>query len=174
MDGGLPSIRSLCSKVFSATQDGCFSPVKANRSGGIRFFCGEDAFCWNQRERDSAFPRILFYHNGAIFFAFVLAFSWLRRGARTVGEVGATIAGVFCLFYAATNYWSFQYFAWAVPFYFFLDWKRCLSLIVVSSTYIYGLYAYFCESWLLSGNWEFIAHSAWPRPPILSDGAHCW
>jgi len=106
---------------------------------------------------------VLFHHNGAIIFVVIFVFCWLRRRRRAVGDVGATIAGSFSIFYAGTNYWAFQYFAWAVPFYFFLDWKRCLLLVVLTSAYIYGLYAYFCGSLILIGTWDFIGHPRWPH-----------
>jgi hypothetical protein len=105
---------------------------------------------------------LLFRHNGAIILIPVLIFSWLRRGHQAIKDIGITIAGIFCIFYATTNYWAYQYFAWAVPFYFFLDWKRCILLIVLTSAYIYGSYSYFCGTPLLSGVWNFAGHPQWP------------
>jgi hypothetical protein len=105
---------------------------------------------------------LLFRHNGAIILVPILAFAWLRRRRRAPEDIGVTIAGTFCIFYAATNFWAYQYFAWAVPFYFFLDWKRCLLLILSTSAYIYGSYSYFCGSSVLRGTWDFIGHQQWP------------
>jgi hypothetical protein len=110
---------------------------------------------------------LLFRHNGAIIFVLIFAFSWLRRRRQAVEDIGVTIAGTFCIFYAATNYWAYQYFAWAVPFYFFLDWKRCLLLILLTSAYIYGVYAYFCDSPLLTGAWDSAGHPQWPSSLLL-------
>jgi hypothetical protein len=105
---------------------------------------------------------LLFRHNRTIILVPILTFSWLRRRRSSVKDIGATIAGTFCIFYAATNYWAYQYFAWAIPFYFFLDRKRGLLLILLTSAYIYASYSYFCGSLVLAGSWDFIGHQQWP------------
>jgi hypothetical protein len=104
----------------------------------------------------------LFHHNRELILIPIFLFSWLRRRHQAIQDIGITIAGVFCIFYAATNFWAYQYFAWAVPFYFFLDWKRCSLLVVLTSSYIYGSYSYFCGTPSLSGVWDFIGHPQWP------------
>jgi hypothetical protein len=110
---------------------------------------------------------LLFRHNGAIILVLVLTFTWLRRRRQAVEDIGVTIAGTFCIFYAATNYWAYQYFAWAVPFYFFLDWKRCFLLLLLTSDYIYSFYSYFCGNLVLRGTWNFLGHLFWPASLLL-------
>ena len=101
-------------------------------------------------------------HNSVLIFIVIALYSWLQRNRRDGIGMCRTIAEVFCIFYAMTNFWSFQYFAWAAPFWVFL---APLLLIVVSfftSGYIYLFYSFVCGSCLLQGRWDFLGH---PHPP---------
>ena len=50
----------------------------------------------------------------------LLILSWLRRRCRSPLEVCATIAMGYTIVYGFSDRWAFQYFAWSLPFWFFL------------------------------------------------------
>lgn len=89
-------------------------------------------------------------------------FVWLRRSARSVAELCVTIAGVYAIVYGFSNNWSFQYFAWAVPFWFFLPAPFYVAASVVAGGYIYSLYWLLCGNPWLLGEWDFVGHPHWP------------
>ena len=70
-------------------------------------------------------------------------------------------------FLCGHNYWAFQYFCLGCSILFPSRFERSLLLIVLTSAYIYGLYSYFCGSWLLAGTWNFIGHPHWPPSLLL-------
>src|SRR5204862_1444400 len=92
--------------------------------------------------------------------------TWLRRSVGSVTELCATIAGIYIIVLALSDGFSFQYFAWSLPFWFFLPrWLFIPALILVSG-YIYFLYAYLCGNPWLFGVWDFNRHPDWPLPII--------
>jgi len=92
----------------------------------------------------------------------IILFSWLRREKRTIGDLGLTIAGIYTILYGFSNYWSFQYFAWSIPFWFFVSPRFFITASVLSSAYIYSLYRLVCGNFFLLGKWDFIGHPNWP------------
>jgi hypothetical protein len=48
----------------------------------------------------------------------VLVISILRRDRSDLLQLFATVNAVYTVFYGFTNFWSFQYFAWSLPFWF--------------------------------------------------------
>jgi hypothetical protein len=91
----------------------------------------------------------------------IILFSWLRRFQRTTAQLGATIAAVYAILYGFTNYWSFQYFAWSVPFWFFAPPVFLIGATLLAGGYIYSLYWLLCGNGWLLGNWDFIGHPYW-------------
>jgi len=61
-----------------------------------------------------------------------------------------------------TDYWAFQYFAWSLPFWFFLRPWFYVSATFVLTAYIYSLYWTLCGNPWLLGRWDFAAHLDWP------------
>lgn len=108
-------------------------------------------------------PVLFFLANGwliAVALAFLL--TWLRRSARTVPELCATIAGIYIVVLALSDGFSFQYFAWSLPFWFFFPRWFFIPAILLVSGYIYFLYWYLCGNPWLLGTWDFNGHSSWP------------
>jgi hypothetical protein len=114
-------------------------------------------------------PAVIFLlENGWLMgLALVFLFVWLRRSRREVSEVAATIGASYVIVLALSGGFSFQYFAWALPFWLFLPRWFFVPAIALVSGYIYFLYVYFCgDPWLL-GFWDFLGHPYWPLPVIV-------
>ena len=107
---------------------------------------------------------ILFFLENSWLIALVLAvlITWLRRNHRGVAELCATIAMVYVIVLALSDGFSFQYFAWSLPFWFFIPRWFFIPAVVLVSGYIYFLYAYLCGNPWLLGNWDFNGHPLWP------------
>jgi hypothetical protein len=107
---------------------------------------------------------ILFVLANGWFIAVVLALLiiWLRHSKRSVSQVCASIAGTYLLIAVLSEGFSFQYFAWSLPFWFFLPRWFFIPAIVLVSGYIYFLYWYLCGNPWLLGVWDFIGHPYWP------------
>jgi Glycosyltransferase family 87 len=102
----------------------------------------------------------------------ILFMVWRRRAQRTLPEVCVTIAASYALIYGLTENWSFQYFAWSVPFWFFTPIWFLAAASVFAGGYIYFLYAYLCGNPWLLGEWDFMGHPTWPAHVIaLRDGS---
>ena len=111
-------------------------------------------------------------HGNPIAMALVTVYAFLRR--RETGALGLaqTLAASFALFYAGIETWTFQYFAWSVPFWFTRGVPFAMSANLLAGGYLYGLYAFVCEDWLLRPEWNFAGHPVWPAWLIvLRDGA---
>jgi hypothetical protein len=108
-------------------------------------------------------PVLFFLENSwLIALAFVLVVSWLRRSATDVPNVCATIAAVYVVVITLSDGFSFQYFAWSLPFWFFLPRWFFIPAVALVSAYIYFLYAYLCGNPWLLGIWDFNGHPYWP------------
>ena len=103
-------------------------------------------------------------HNTAIALGALVLFAAARRreSARGARELCATIAASAALFYGLSSFWSFQYLAWSVPFWFFGGWLFYLLASLTAGTYVVGLYALLCGDPLLLGRWDFAGHPHWP------------
>jgi hypothetical protein len=112
-------------------------------------------------------PILFFLENSwLIALALVVLITWLSRNDRSVIELCSTIAVVYVIVLTLSDGFSFQYFAWSLPFWFFLPRWFFVSAIVLVSGYIYFLYRCLCgNSWLL-GVWDFNGHPYWPATVI--------
>jgi Gpi18-like mannosyltransferase len=61
----------------------------------------------------------LWQHGWHITLALLLVLAWSRRSRRTAREVCATIGMLYTVVYGFSDSFTFQYFAWAAPFWFF-------------------------------------------------------
>ena len=80
---------------------------------------------------------------------------WLRRSKRSALEVAGTIGAGYTIFYGFTDSVTFQYFAWALPFWFFLDEWFLVSASFLVGGYVYSLYWLLCGNPWLLGEWDF-------------------
>ena len=117
---------------------------------------------------------VLFYlkENYWLTLASILLLVWLRRSRRTIQDMGETIAGSYCVLYGLSIYWSFQYFAWSIPFWFLARKSFAVPATILASGYIYGLYWFLCGNPWLLGEWDFMGHPFWPHTiRLLRNGA---
>jgi len=92
---------------------------------------------------------------------------WLRRKRDTAEELGATVAMSYVILLGLSDNWAFQYFAWSMPFWFFLPWRFSIPAISLTSAYLYALNWFLSGSALLQGNWDLGAHPTLPFPLLL-------
>ncbi len=108
-------------------------------------------------------PVVFLLANGwLIAVALALVIIWLRRSRRSVAELSATIAGIYIVVLALSDGFSFQYFAWSLPFWFFFPRWFFIPAIILAGGYIYFLYWYLCGNPWLIGNWDFTGRPYWP------------
>jgi len=108
-------------------------------------------------------PILFFLANSwLIAVALALVITWLRRSMGSVTELCATIAGIYIIVLAVSDGFSFQYFAWWLPFWFFFPRWFFIPAIALVSGYIYFLYASLCGNPWLLGAWDFNGHPYWP------------
>ena len=107
---------------------------------------------------------ILFFlkHGWKVGLALGVLISWLRRFRRLPVELGATIAGIYIFVLTLSDGFSFQYFAWSLPFWFFFPRWFFVPAILLVSGYIYFLYWHLCGNPWLLGLWDFNGHPQWP------------
>ncbi len=101
-------------------------------------------------------------HNRLIVLVPLIAFAWMRRGMQSAVAVGTTVAASFAIVYGFTNNWSFQYFAWSIPFWFMVGPTFLMSATLLAGGYIYAVYAFECDNAFLLGTWDFNGHPLWP------------
>ncbi|MGB7748986.1 MAG: glycosyltransferase 87 family protein [Verrucomicrobiia bacterium] len=102
-------------------------------------------------------------HSWLIALLLLLLLAWLRRSCRSASEVCATIAASYTIIYGLTDNWAFQYFAWSVPFWFFVRPRFLVPAMILAGGYIYSLYWFLCGNPWLLGKWDFIGQPAWPE-----------
>ncbi|MEP7015951.1 MAG: hypothetical protein ABI925_10965 [Verrucomicrobiota bacterium] len=117
---------------------------------------------------ESLHAPVLFFINHSWQLALILAFLlvWMRRDRRSVPEICATIGMLYVVVYGFSDNWAFQYFAWSLPFWFFLSAWFFIPATALGTAYIYSLYWLLCDSPWLEGKWDFIGHPYWP-PLVL-------
>jgi len=103
-------------------------------------------------------------HSWSIAIVAILLLIWLRRNRASPLEVCATIGMTYAILFGFSDYWAFQYFAWALPFWFFLRWWFSVPAVFLTSVYLYALHWTFCGNGWLIGRWDFLGH---PNLPLL-------
>ena len=104
----------------------------------------------------------LLEHSWYIAIAAMFLLSWLRRNRASPQEVCATIGMAYVVLFGFSDYWAFQYFAWGLPFWFFLPWWFSIPAVSLTSAYLYALHWVFCGNGWLLGKWDFLGHPALP------------
>jgi len=106
-------------------------------------------------------------HNTVLCVSPIVLMAWLRRERATLPELGWTIAASWLLFYGLTMRFSFQYLAWALPFWIFTGARTYALLTAVLGAYVYGVYSLLCGNALLRGHWDWNAHPFWSGELLL-------
>ena len=98
----------------------------------------------------------------------IAAWSWMRRGRRLPEDLAFGITGVYVILYGLSNFWAFQYLAWSLPFWLICGVSFATAANLIATAYVYGLYAWLCDDWLLRGEWRFIGLPDWPTAILLA------
>ncbi len=108
---------------------------------------------------------VLFLSRRGAWLAIVLIvfLSWLRRSRKTIRDLGITLAAMYTILYSFSNSWSFQYFAWSIPFWFFAPPMFLIAATFLAGGYVYLLYWLLCGNPFLLGKWDFLGHPHWPK-----------
>lgn len=114
-----------------------------------------------------AFANAWYRVDGAVVAGLVVVYAWLRRGHRTPDAVAATLAQSYALVLAFTNFFAWQYLAWALPLWLFAGWPLAVAAQLLCTAYVWGLYAWLCEHWLLLDTWRFVAKPDWPTAVLF-------
>lgn len=101
-------------------------------------------------------------HNRWFYLAPILLVSFLRRKHGTFRGLSLTLTAVYSIVYGFSNFWSFQYFAWSLPFWLVAGIGFALPASLLAGSYIYGLYWFVCGNFALLGVWDFVGHPVWP------------
>lgn len=105
--------------------------------------------------------------SSSIAIAAILVLIWLRKDQHSAAEVCATIGMGYAILFGFSDYWALQYFAWGLPFWFFLRWWFSIPAVTLTSLYLYSLHSLFCgDPWLL-GAWDFSGHPNLPTVVLL-------
>jgi hypothetical protein len=92
----------------------------------------------------------------------MILLAWLRRNRGATPEVCATIGMSYAILFGFSDNWAFQYFAWALPFWFFLKPWFSISALLLTSIYLYALHCLFSGGPTLLGKWDFVGHPDLP------------
>lgn len=146
-----------------------YSPLRIQTTGGEPIWgllgflpsIGELPVAWRAAYR--AAVQGLLGANNAIVLAAVAWLSFCHRGAEPrSAALAARVAAAYTLVYGLTNFWAFQYFAWALPFWAAAGWRFALPASLLATGYVYGYYAWLCGDLLLRGEWDFVGHPLLP------------
>ena len=92
----------------------------------------------------------------------IILLAWLRRNRASASEVCATIGMSYAILFGFSDFWAFQYFAWGLPFWFFIRWWFSIPAILLTSGYLYSLHSLFSGNPWLLGGWNFAGHPVLP------------
>jgi hypothetical protein len=106
-------------------------------------------------------------HNWQIGLVLAFGLILLRQSRRSVRGLCVTIAMAYVVLCGVTDYWAFQYFAWSLPFWFYLRPWFFVTATAVVTAYLYSLYWTLCGNPWLLGRWDFAAHLEWPTSVIF-------
>jgi hypothetical protein len=101
-------------------------------------------------------------HQVHVALALVVAFALLRRRERTASDLAVTIAGAHAIFYALVDNWATQYFAWSMPFWLLAGPRFAVASNVIAGAFVWSLYAFVTDDWLLRGRWNYWPQNGWP------------
>ncbi len=109
----------------------------------------------------------LLEHSWSIAIVAIIILAWLRRNRASVSEVCATIGMAYAVLFGFSDYWAFQYFAWGLPFWFFLRRWFAIPAVLLTSAYLYSLHWLFCGNALLLGKLDFVGHPDLPMSILI-------
>jgi hypothetical protein len=116
--------------------------------------------------------RAIYLANSWICVVPIVFLAWARREARSPLGIAGNVGASYVVFHGLTNFWAFQYLAWALPLWLVAGGRFTLPAMLVTTAYVYGLDAWLCGGLSLAGSWDFLGKPHWPRWILLvRDGA---
>ncbi len=112
------------------------------------------AFTWTVRQ--------VYLANTWICVTAIAFVAWSRRDARGALAVAGSVGASFVVFHGLTNFWAWQYLAWALPLWLVAGARFALPALVLATVYVYGLDAWLTGSLALDGAWDFQGKPHWP------------
>jgi len=126
------------------------------------FYPNPDDLPAGWRDAFDALVRGVYRSNTLICVTAISAVAWARRERRQTLEIAGNVGATYAIFHGLTNFWAFQYLAWALPLWLVSGWRFGLPASLVTTAYVYTLYVWLCDSWLLDGRWEWYGNPHWP------------
>ena len=109
------------------------------------------------------FARAIYRANTWICLLPVAFLAWARREQRSPLEIAGSVGAGYAVFHGLTNFWAFQYLAWALPLWLVAGRRFTIPAMLVSTAYVVGLYVWLCDSWILAGTWDWMGRPRWPQ-----------
>lgn len=101
----------------------------------------------------------------------IVLVAWWRRHERDAPSLARNVGASFAILYGLSHAWAFQYLAWSIPFWLCFPWRIALAASLLSTAYVYGLYAWLTASPFLLGTWDFAGRPDWPYAVRLARDA---
>ena len=160
---GIASYLPALAQDASAVVDSVFlyPGLQIQTPAGIRVWGNQLFF----PEADSFRPvaHAIYRANTWICVAPVAFLAWARRAQRSPLEIAGNVGAGYAVFYGLTNFWAFQYLAWALPLWVAAGRRFTLPALLVTNAYVIGLYVWLCDSWILAGTWDWMGRPWWPE-----------
>jgi hypothetical protein len=99
--------------------------------------------------------------------------AWARRESRSPLEIAGNVGASYVVFHGLTNFWAWQYLAWALPLWLVAGRRFALPSLVATTAYVYGLDVWLTGSFLLNGSWDFIGKAHWPEWLLVVRNGTC-
>jgi len=109
------------------------------------------------------FARAIYRANTWICLLPVGFLAWARRAQRSPLEIAGNVGAAYAVFHGLTNFWAFQYLAWALPLWLVAGRRFTIPAMLVTTAYVVGLYIWLCDSWILAGTWDWMGRPHWPQ-----------
>jgi hypothetical protein len=117
--------------------------------------------------------RMLYLSNTWICLLPIGFLAWARRESRSPLEIAGNVGAGYVVFHGLTNFWAWQYLAWALPLWLVAGRRFALPSLVATTAYVYGLDVWLTGSFLLNGSWDFIGKAHWPEWLLVVRNGTC-
>ena len=108
--------------------------------------------------------RSVYLWNTAIVLAGIGIVAWARRHDRGALAIAGNVGASYAVFHGLTNFWAWQYLAWALPLWVVAGGRFAWPAAIVTTAYVYGLNLWLTDSVVLAGSWDFLGKPRWPAP----------
>jgi len=92
----------------------------------------------------------------------VAGIAWARRRDRSPLQIAGNVGAGYVVFHGLTNFWAWQYLAWALPLWLVAGGRFALPMAIATTAYVCGLYVWLTGSLVLDGSWNFLGQPQWP------------